>query len=244
LIFAGGSTASIGIANEDGKVEMANLGDSGSILFRLAAVHHYSTPQTHAFNTPYQLSVIPPLMRAQSAIFGGRNFEDLPHDANVTNCTLQHGDILVLATDGVLDNLNNQDILKLITSRMMATGAWNGTSDMGIGVTNRLDAVTRPGGLTDLSLEPPSPDSTSPKSHPPSTSPPILDLRTRGHTLQALLAVTIAGEAKIASMDFRRDGPFAKESQRLYPWDPWRGGKADDICALVVVAVEEATGGS
>ncbi|EEP76669.1 predicted protein [Uncinocarpus reesii 1704] len=111
-IFAGSSTACIGVARDDGTVQLANLGDSGSVLFRLAAVHHYSTPQTHDFNTPYQLSVMPPLIRMQSAIFGGRQYEDLPQDANVTNYRLQHGDVLLLATDGVYDNLNNQDILK------------------------------------------------------------------------------------------------------------------------------------
>ncbi|EFW22154.1 hypothetical protein D8B26_001126 [Coccidioides posadasii str. Silveira] len=253
-IFAGSSTACIGVACEDGTVQLANLGDSGSVLFRLAAVHHYSTPQTHDFNTPYQLSVMPPLIRMQSAIFGGRQYEDLPQDANVTNYRLQHGDVLLLATDGVYDNLNNQDILTLVTGRMMATGAWNGTADMGIGVSDGLNALTQPAGLSSpFSSLKSRPHSHRSRHHPhrhhhhhqqhanpeqPSGAKTI-DAHTRNHTLQALLAVTIAGEAKIASMDFRRDGPFAKESQRYRPWDHWRGGKPDDICVIVVIAVEE-----
>ncbi|KAL1958016.1 hypothetical protein VTO42DRAFT_5228 [Malbranchea cinnamomea] len=238
-ILAGGSTACVGIGYENGTVQLANLGDSGSVLFRLAAVHHYSVPQTHGFNAPYQLSALPPILRLQAQLFGGRQYEDLPEDANVTNCKMQHGDVLVLATDGVFDNLNNHDILKVITKQMLATGAWSGTAGMGIDVTDKLDALTKPGGLASL-----MPDRKFRVSTPePSSQPPkqetSVDPHTRNHTLQALLALAVAGEAKIMSMDARRDGPFAKESRRYYPFDPWRGGKPDDICVLVVVAVEE-----
>ncbi|EEQ34843.1 azr1 protein [Microsporum canis CBS 113480] len=230
-VFAGSSTACIGVARDDGSVQLANLGDSGSLLFRLAAVHHYSVPQTHDFNTPYQLAVVPELIRRQSYLFGGKQFEDMPQDAAITNCSLQHGDVLVLATDGVFDNLNNQEVLKLVTARMMATGAWTGTSDMGISAADSLDALTKPGGLT-FGSKRIKPAKTAPTSEEE-------DPQGKGQTLQALLAVTIAGEAKIASMDFRRDGPFAKEYQRHRPWDHYRGGKPDDITVVVLVAVEE-----
>ncbi|KAJ5547061.1 hypothetical protein N7494_004646 [Penicillium frequentans] len=215
-IKAGGSTASVGVALPDGRVELANLGDSGSVLLRLAAVHHYSTPQTHGFNTPYQLSLIPPKMRAQASIFGGAYLEDFPRDASVTNVQVQHGDVLILATDGVFDNLNNQDILKLVSSRMILTGAWTATADYGVAVSDKLRELTVPGGEGIIT----SPETTL--------------------TLQSLLAASIANEAKVASVDFRRDGPFAKEAQRYYPGDYYRGGKVDDICALVLVAIDES----
>ncbi|KAF7594435.1 hypothetical protein BBP40_009255 [Aspergillus hancockii] len=231
-IRAGGSTASVGIGLDDGRVELANLGDSGSVLLRLAAVHHYSVPQTHGFNTPYQLSIIPPRMRKQASIFGGGFLEDFPRDAAVTNLQMQHGDVLLLATDGVFDNLNNQDILKLITSRMVLTGAWTATPDVGIKPSNDLDQLTGPEGL--VSLVPPSTETS--KQH--STT------KNQIYTLQSLLAATIAGEAKLASVDMRRDGPFAKEAQRYYPGDWYRGGKVDDIAVVVVVAVEEGYGQS
>lgn len=236
-IHAGGSTASVGVALPDGRVELANLGDSGSVLLRLAAVHHYSTPQTHGFNTPYQLSIIPPRMRAQASVFGGAYLEDFPRDAAVTNVTVQHGDVLILATDGVFDNLNNQEILKLVSSRMIATGAWSATPDNGINVSQNLVSLTASGGLA--SAFPPH------ASHPGSQEN-AADQSTRIEstmTLQSLLAASIAGEAKIASLDFRRDGPFAKEAQRYYPGDHYRGGKVDDICVLVLVAVDESVAG-
>ncbi|EAW15138.1 type 2C protein phosphatase PTC7 [Aspergillus clavatus NRRL 1] len=234
-IRAGGSTASVGVGLADGRVELANLGDSGSVLLRRAAVHHYSAPQTHGFNTPYQLSIIPPRMRAQASIFGGAFLEDFPRDAAVTTLHMQHGDVLMLATDGVFDNLNNQDILKLVTSRMVLTGAWTATPEMGIKVSDDLADLTSPDGLASL-FPPPDTAAASPSGKPaPSAQPP---------TLQSVLAATIAGEAKLASMDLRRDGPFAKEAQRYYPGDYYHGGKVDDICVVVVVAVEEGRGSS
>ncbi|KAE8148697.1 phosphatase 2C-like domain-containing protein [Aspergillus avenaceus] len=225
-IRAGGSTASVGVGLDNGQVELANLGDSGSVLLRLAAVHHYSVPQTHGFNTPYQLSIIPPRMRRQASIFGGSFLEDYPRDAAVTNLQMQHGDVLLLATDGVFDNLNNQDILKLITGRMVLTGAWDATPDVGIKPSKDLSQLTGPNGLASL-----NPPSTEASKH-------------QIYTLQSLLAATIAGEAKLASIDHRRDGPFAKEAQRYYPGDWYRGGKVDDIAVVVVVAIEEGYGQS
>lgn len=252
-----------------------SLGDSGSVLLRLAAVHHYSTPQTHSFNTPYQLSIIPPRMRTQASIFGGSYLEDLPRDAVTTALRMQHGDVLVLATDGVFDNLNNQDILKIISGRMLLTGAWTATPELGVAASDTLYRLTRPGGLAHilppqsfmLSSKPSqqsthshstsnsSSTSSSPRkkdnhtSHPPPPPPPsrrdVINNNQRpqtaaaSFTLQSLLAAAIAGEAKLASIDLRRDGPFAKEAQRYYPSDWYRGGKVDDICVLVVVAVEE-----
>ncbi|KAJ5591795.1 uncharacterized protein N7459_002164 [Penicillium hispanicum] len=236
VIRAGGCTASVGVAMPDGRVELANLGDSGSVLLRRAAVHHYSIPQTHGFNTPYQLSLIPPRMRAQASIFGGAFLEDFPRDAAVTNVHMQHGDVLMLATDGVFDNLNNQEILKLVSSRMLLTGAWTATQDHGVGVSDNLAALTTPGGLYSSFPSPsPTSSSTSRLNAAESSGRPGSTL-----TLQSLLAASIAGEAKIASVDYRRDGPFAKEAQRYHPGDYYRGGKVDDICALVIVAVDES----
>ena len=57
--------------------------------------------------------------------------------------------------------------------------------------------------------------------------------------LQSQLASHIVSEAKSASLDTRRDGPFAREVQRHYPGENYRGGKVDDICVVVAVVVEE-----
>ncbi|KAL4944323.1 hypothetical protein BDV06DRAFT_94244 [Aspergillus oleicola] len=232
-VRAGGSTASVGIGLNDGRIELANLGDSGSVLLRQAAVHHYSIPQTHGFNTPYQLSIIPPRMRRQASIFGGAFLEDFPRDAISTNLTMQHGDVLILATDGVFDNLNNQDILKLVTSRMLYTGAWTASTGIAPSDSETLARLTGPEGLSSIISS--NFSKSTPNSKPATASNP----HDATYTLQSLIAATIAGEAKLASMDLRRDGPFAKEAQRYYPGDYYRGGKVDDIAVLVIVAVGE-----
>ncbi|OJJ88842.1 type 2C protein phosphatase PTC7 [Aspergillus glaucus CBS 516.65] len=225
-IPAGASTAHVGVALPDGRVELANLGDSGSVLLRRAAVHHYTPSQTHGFNTPYQLSVIPQRMRAQAAIFGGAYLQDTPRDAAITNLHMQHGDVLMLATDGVFDNLNNQEILKIVNRQMILAGAWTGSApDYSIKVSDDLEQLTKLGGLTHL-----LPAGAEGEDQRPAMEP---------YTLSSFLAASVAGNAKVASVDRRRDGPFAKEYQRYYPYDHYRGGKVDDICVLVVVAVEE-----
>lgn len=234
FIRAGGSTASVGVGLEDGRIELANLGDSGSVLFRQAAVHHYSIPQTHGFNTPYQLSIIPPRIRRQASIFGGAFLEDSPRDAIATNLLMQHGDVLMLATDGVFDNLNNQDILKLVTSRMLQTGAWVASTSPPAEIVpsdhQTLTRLTGPEGVSPLLY---------PATRPPKRFATPLNPHNIAFTLQSVLAASITEEAKLASMDFRRDGPFAKKAQRYYPGDYFRGGKVDDIAVLIIVAVEE-----
>lgn len=228
FIRAGASTASVGIAGDDGRVELANLGDSGSVLLRSAAVHHYSIPQTHGFNTPYQLSVIPPRMRAQAAIFGGAYLEDYPRDAAVTDLRMQHGDVLMLASDGVFDNLNNQDILKLVTRQMVLTGAWTTDESSGaIKAADNLAQLARRGGLAGVL----SGNTNNAGKHDDTNN------ALQEYTLSSLLSASITGRAKLASLDRRRDSPFAKEYQRHYPYDHYRGGKADDICVLVLIAV-------
>ncbi|KAI1817726.1 protein serine/threonine phosphatase 2C [Poronia punctata] len=208
-IQAGGSTASVAVASEDGKLEVANLGDSGFVHLRLNAVHSYSEPQTHAFNTPYQLSIVPPSMLARAAAFGGAQLCDYPKDADVTQHRLKHGDILVLASDGVWDNLFNQDILRIASRLMKGIGAWK-TSDGGIRVVDNLGRFTEP-------------QDDSPQ---------------RPVTLQSTLAAEITAAAKAASTNQRLDGPFAKEVQKYYPQENWHGGKIDDICVVVVVVSE------
>ncbi|KAH8593239.1 5-azacytidine resistance protein-like protein azr1 [Bisporella sp. PMI_857] len=209
---AGGSTACVAIAKENGSLEIANLGDSGFVQLRLNAIHNYSEPQTHAFNTPYQLSIVPEKVLAQAAAFGGTQLHDLPKDAHVSQHTLRHGDVLVVASDGCWDNLSSQDILRIVSRLMIDARAWEHTEE-GIQVSPRLRQLTD----TD--------DGKSGVEEIPS--------------LQNFLAVGITSEAKAASMNTKLDGPFAKEVQRYYPNEHWRGGKVDDICVVVAIVVEQ-----
>ncbi|KAJ4295955.1 Protein phosphatase 2C 7 [Collariella sp. IMI 366227] len=209
-IKAGGSTAIVGLLAATGMLEVANLGDSGFILLRLNGVHAFSEPQTHAFNTPYQLSVVPPSMLLRAAAFGGAQLMDQPRDAEVTRHRLRHGDVLVFASDGLWDNLFNQDVLRIVSRTMAGAGAWAST-DRGVQVAPDLRPYTQLG----EGNNPPQP------------------------TLQSMIATEIVSAAKAASMNRKLDGPFAKEVKKYYPHEVWRGGKEDDICTVVVLVSEE-----
>ncbi|KAI9647318.1 Protein phosphatase 2C 7 [Ciborinia camelliae] len=213
-VHAGGSTAVVGVFNSGGNMEVANLGDSGYIQLRSGAVHSASEFQTHAFNTPYQLSLVPEAVMRQAAKFGGQQLMDLPRDAEVISKELKHGDVVVFASDGVWDNLSGGDVLRIVSKRMRYEGAWvNGVGDGGTAVGEKLGESIEEGGA---------------------------EGEDKGTlSLQSSLAVDITGEAKTASLSLRRDGPFAREVQRRYPDEKWSGGKADDICVVVVVVVEE-----
>ena len=229
-IKAGGTTACVAVADGDGRMRIANLGDSGFLQLRLGTVHHYSNPQTHAFNTPFQMSLTPPDILAQAMVFGGVPLNDKPDRADLADHMLRHGDVLVLATDGVWDNLNSQDILSVVSQHMRATGAWLRSEGQGYVISPVLKELV---------------DRTqAPQKHKLRISETI-DTTTRQlplatGTLQSVIAAAIVGEAKAASLSTKRDGPFAKEMQKQFPYDPWHGGKVDDISVLVIVAVDES----
>ena len=187
-----------------------SLGDSGFIHFRLNAVHLFSNPQTHAFNTPFQLSVIPPKILALSQLFGGEQLSDSPADSNVTNHEVRHGDVLIFATDGLWDNLSARELLKLVSREMTGFHAWSTVGENGTTVTKKIHRLTQEGGVS----------------------------KPSERTLQTLVAHNVVREAKAASTNAKRDGPFAKEVQKQYPHEEYHGGKVDDICVIVVIVVQ------
>lgn len=213
IVRAGGSTACVAIASPDGHLDVANLGDSGFLHLRLNAVHAYSEPQTHDFNTPYQLSLLRQGTATRMAAFGGAPLSDLPRDADVTHHRVRHGDVLVLATDGVLDNLFNQNILRIASRVMVSRGAWAMAPDGVLGAARSLDALV------------------SPVCH--ACSGPT-------ETLQSTVATELVAAAKAASINTKVNGPFAKEVKKYYPHERWQGGKVDDICVVVAVVCQDS----
>ena len=144
-----------------------------------------------------------------SRAFGGGPLSDLPKDASVTTHRVRHGDVLVFATDGVWDNVSPVDLLRVVSRQMTGFQAWV-NDDKGTSVTDKIHELTREGGIAER-VE---------------------------NSLQTTLAVNIVGEAKAASVDTRRDGPFAREVQKYYPHEDFHGGKVDDICVIVAVVVQ------
>lgn len=79
---------------------VANVGDSGFLVVRNGEVLAKSTPMQHGFNFPYQI---------------GSEGDD-PATAETFEVPVASGDVLVLATDGVYDNLYEREILDVVDS--------------------------------------------------------------------------------------------------------------------------------
>ncbi|CAM9628588.1 unnamed protein product [Ectocarpus sp. 4 AP-2014] len=87
-----------------GMLNCVNVGDSGALLVRRDArgtpfVALRTATQRHNFNQPYQL---------------GTGSRDKAHDAREFLFYVREGDLVVLATDGLLDNMFESDILRCI----------------------------------------------------------------------------------------------------------------------------------
>ena len=103
-IAKGSTTATVAQLTQDFKIKTCNLGDSGYLILRPADPTiekvFRSTSQQHYFNCPYQTgnhSVKPPSAQGFST----------SHD-------IQLNDIIILGTDGLWDNVFDDDIMSLV----------------------------------------------------------------------------------------------------------------------------------
>ncbi|KAK7505984.1 hypothetical protein BaRGS_00002706 [Batillaria attramentaria] len=102
----GSSTACIvSLHREERTIYTANLGDSGFLVVRDGEVVHRSMEQQHYFNTPYQLAVAPPSQEG-------------PDIAESSSFKVVDGDVIILGTDGLFDNLSEDMILGYVSSTM------------------------------------------------------------------------------------------------------------------------------
>ena len=140
---------------------------------------------------------------------------ETPKQADVEKHKLKHGDIVVFATDGVWDNLSAQDTLGIVTRVMEEQGFWFKSHNFAGAETMLNESLVRslPKAIAETSDE---------------------------KYLPALLATAVMTEAKTAGLDQKRNGPFAREVQKRFPQEGWRGGKPDDIAVVVCIAVEDS----
>ncbi|ORZ23307.1 phosphatase 2C-like domain-containing protein [Absidia repens] len=96
----GSSTACLALLRHD-ELRVANLGDCGISIIRHNSYVFRSEEQQHAFNFPYQL---------------GSRSRDQPRHADVFNVKVEKGDIIIMASDGLFDNVFDMDILRLINN--------------------------------------------------------------------------------------------------------------------------------
>jgi protein phosphatase PTC7 len=86
-----------------------NLGDSGYRHFRNAALIASSTPQQHGFDCPYQLGYSKFIADNDTAAMG-----------DVTALSVQEGDLLLLASDGLFDNMDESEMVGIMRDALAA----------------------------------------------------------------------------------------------------------------------------
>merc|ERR1711879_151166 len=112
----GSATACVGCFDRRSKIfYTANLGDSGFVVIRQGQVIARSRPQLHNFNAPFQLCKVPDNSNY-------RNFDDDPEMSDFQSVQCQEGDIIVMATDGLFDNVYEQHIVTLLQHSGLLSG--------------------------------------------------------------------------------------------------------------------------
>lgn len=110
MFLAGSSTACLVTVDPyNGVVHGANLGDSGLFVINKSDVVYQTTEQQYSFNAPYQLAILPEGFES--------SFNTTPAMADTFLHNLKDGDVIVLATDGLLDNVFPREIPRIIASQ-------------------------------------------------------------------------------------------------------------------------------
>lgn len=110
VVKVGGTTAIAAHFPPNGAMTVANLGDSWCGVFRDSKLVFQTEFQTVGFNAPYQLSIIPNEMLKKAEKSGSSYIQNTPSDADEYLFQLARNDIVVLATDGVTDNIAYDDM--------------------------------------------------------------------------------------------------------------------------------------
>jgi len=94
----GSSTACIEVLSGN-ILQFAYLGDSGFLLVRNSKILYRFKEQLHSFNYPFQL---------------GTASTNVPSDATRISIEVMEGDVIVTGTDGLFDNLYDQEIVEIV----------------------------------------------------------------------------------------------------------------------------------
>ena len=117
-IDCGGSSTFIIATLIKRQINILNLGDCGLILLRFdeaPKIIFQTTPKLHSFNTPYQISRRFSLNQLKSGndCCPQLNTSDNISDADEFLITIFPGDIAIMGSDGLLDNMDAEEILKI-----------------------------------------------------------------------------------------------------------------------------------
>ncbi|KAF6004307.1 hypothetical protein F1559_004850 [Cyanidiococcus yangmingshanensis] len=191
-----------------------NLGDSGMMVLRKGKIIFRSKEQQHYFNCPYQL---------------GTQSKDTPYDAFVDRIDVQVGDWLVLGTDGLFDNVFDEEIVDCIrdwcrerTERRAAAPDDPLSANAGTASPMASSLKTEADGRTAREMH------SAADVDRAMTAPALL---TAGAPALRELAERLARMAVTCAEDENRMSPFALNARSAGFW--YYGGKLDDVTVIV-----------
>ncbi|KAL4528610.1 hypothetical protein Ndes2526B_g07275 [Nannochloris sp. 'desiccata'] len=130
-------TCTVALATLEGNyLRLASLGDCGTRIVRDGVVIFASIVQEHRFNQPYQLG---------SPRFHPSN---VPDDAHRYNVVVQPGDVIVMGSDGLWDNLWDHELEIVVAEELEKLGGGGKFGGGGGGIKSAAD-----GGIVDLSYK-------------------------------------------------------------------------------------------
>lgn len=126
----GSSTALVAVLERKSQLGVASLGDSALLILRRQEASNFrvvgrTKEQQHAFNCPYQLSLLPSPVHFPELLRQGKDKlvraiqrnpaakSNVPEDAELRTYPVQEGDLVILGTDGVFDNLYGHEVCQL-----------------------------------------------------------------------------------------------------------------------------------
>lgn len=129
--YRGGSTTMCAavVDQEAATLNISNVGDSGAFVFRQGQLLLKTKQGTEGFNTPYQFG-----FDQEGRAYGLFSLWETQYSLAV-----MPGDIIVLATDGVLDNLHDEELKGMVEAMVgpVTRGSMRGIHP----AANELDAI-------------------------------------------------------------------------------------------------------
>jgi protein phosphatase PTC7 len=97
----GATTAIVASIDGEGFLHALNVGDSTCIVVRDGKIAAQTKEKVHFFECPYQL---------------GKDLPDRPKDGSKLTTKLRRGDIIVMGSDGVFDNVSENEVAKIVSN--------------------------------------------------------------------------------------------------------------------------------
>ena len=109
--FGSSTVCIVSLEKSTGILDAANLGDSGFLVLRGPHIVLRSPIQQHRFNAPYQLTLAP-----------DGTVSEVTNAAATQSLEMQTGDIVVVGTDGLWDNLYEDQVVGIVHKEMGENG--------------------------------------------------------------------------------------------------------------------------